>query len=124
MKHRTSTLRIASERKQRQIKEVQYAKNILLREQKERIEEETRKNEIHAEQARRGIDRIKQIKIEEAKEKHIQERQRAIQNIERSKNEIETDKKRLEKEIIKKTKRTEEIKKVREKVIFLILKLN
>jgi len=116
MKQRSTAIRVAAERKQKQIEEVQQAKDILLREQRDRIEQEIRRNELLAEEARKGADRIKLKRLDEAKEKHIQERQRAMKNMERSKIEFENDKNNLENAISTKLKKTTQIQKEREKV--------
>ena len=116
MKQRSTAIRVAAERKQKQLEEVQEAKEMLLREQRERIEAETRRNELLAEEAKRGVDRMKLKKLEEAKEKHIQERLRAEENIQRSKHDLLLEKKKLEDQISEKLKRANEIQSEREKV--------
>lgn len=123
MKQRSTAIRVAAERKQKQIEEVQQSKDILLREQRDRIEHEIRKNEQWAQEARKGADRMKLKKVEDAKVKHIQERQRAIQNMERSKLELENDKQKLEKAISVKLKKSAQIQNDREKVNLLSDKL-
>jgi len=119
MKQRSTAIRVAAERKQKQLEEVQEAKEMLLREQRERIEAETRRNELLAEEAKRGVDRMKLKKLEEAKEKHIQERLRAEENIQRSKHDLLLEKKKLEDQISEKLKRANEIQSEREKTILI-----
>ena len=60
--------------------------------------------------------KIKLAFCSEAKERHEYERQRAIQNIERSKREADEEKEKLAKSINQKDTRSEQLKKERERV--------
>ena len=137
MEQRSEALRLASIRKKNQINEVQTAKDIQMKQQQDRIQKELIKSQKQEEAALQGLEKLRLKRIErkslskaqvcaeksilklcfsEAKEKHEYERQRAQQNLEKSKQEFEQEQALLEESINKKTARAELIKRERERV--------
>ena len=116
MQQRSTAIRVAAERKSKQIEEVQAAREAMLREQRAKLEEETRRNELLAAEALKGASKMKLKKLEEAKEKHIHERLRFQENLDRSKVEFESEQKRLENQISLKLHRQNQIARERERV--------
>jgi len=119
MQQRSTAIRMAAERKSKQIEEVQLARDKMIREQQQKIEEETRRNEILAAEARQGASKMKLKKLEEAKEKHIQERLRFQENLDRSKVEFQSEQRRLESQISLKLHRQNQIARERERTILI-----
>lgn len=119
MQQRSTAIRVAAERKSKQIEEVQAAREAMLREQRAKLEEETRRNELLAAEALKGASKMKLKKLEEAKEKHIHERLRFQENLDRSKVEFESEKKRLENQISLKLHRQNQIARERERTILI-----
>ena len=120
MTQRSEQLRVASMKKKSQIEEVQSARESMLKIQHDRIQAEVLKNKKEQEAAILGLRELKKQQVKEARERHEYERQRAMQNIERSKKEAEAEKEKLEVKIEQKDSRSEQIKKERERVSFKI----
>jgi hypothetical protein len=119
MEQRSESLRIQAERKKSQIFEVQNARDILIKQQQDRIQLEMIKNNKQEQAAIAGLEKLRQQRLEQAKEKHEYERQRAQINLEKSKIDQENEKLLLEQNINKKTKRTEQLRRDREKTILI-----
>jgi len=119
MTQRSEQLRVASMKKKSQIEEVQSARESMLKIQHDRIQAEVLKNKKEQEAAILGLRELKKQQVKEARERHEYERQRAMQNIERSKKEAEAEKEKLEVKIEQKDSRSEQIKKERERTVLL-----
>jgi len=119
MQKRSYALKIAAAQKQRQVEEVRNAKDELLREQQARIQEEVLRNEKLAEEARRGVSQMKQMKLEEIKEKHQLERLRARENLRRNEHAFEAEREKLEQQVGQKIAKSEKILEDRERTILI-----
>jgi len=119
MAQRSEQLRAASQKKKSQIEEVQSQREAILKLQQDRIQAEVLKNKKEQEAAILGLQQLKKQQLEQAKERHEYERQRAIHNIERSKREADEEKEKLAKSINKKDTRSEQLKKERERTVLI-----
>lgn len=119
MEQRSEAIRVAAGRKRYQINEAQAARDILERQQHEKIERELLKNKKEQELALQGLEKLRLQRLDQAKEKHEQERLRALQNLEKSKMEHEQERALLERSINKKSARTEQLRKDRERNIMV-----
>jgi len=64
MDQRSESLRIQAERKKSQISEVQTAKDIIVKQQQDRIQQELVKNKKNEQAALAGLEKLRQLRLE------------------------------------------------------------